>query len=69
MALKITPYEYNFLKDDEIAVEVIQLAARDDDPTALDDILEMLEEAKGSEKTEQLRKEALGDYVAEAYAL
>jgi hypothetical protein len=64
MTIKTTPYEYRFLKDDERALGVIRLAAQDDDPRSLEHILKMLEEAKGAEKTEQLRREALGQVYA-----
>jgi DNA-binding phage protein len=68
MTVKTTPFtEYSFLKDDEIAVGVIELAAQDDDPRALEHVLEMLEEVKGSEETERLRRKALGD-SAKVYA-
>jgi hypothetical protein len=70
MTLKTTPFtEYHFLKDDEVAVGVIKLAAEDENPRRLESILEALEEAKGLEKTEQLRHEALGDCVAQVYSV
>jgi hypothetical protein len=69
MALNTTPFtEYRFLKDDEVALEVLRLAAQDENPRRLERVLEMLEEAKGAEKTERLRREALGDCVGKVYA-